>query len=310
MLPPNRDYWTAFRKPSEFNATGLYLLQPYQPGKIPLVLIHGVASDAITWEEMIEAMSSDPGIMSRYQIWVYQYPTGLPYLKSAADLRRELVKTRALLDPTQTDAAIDQTVLVGHSMGGLIAKLQVSHSDDQIWQAISDIPLETALGSGRVSEEALSELMFEPVPFVRRVVYMATPHLGSNWTQHPLGKLGRWLIDIPQQVQSEYIGLTRGQPGLFHPRPPEPPTSLDHLVPGNSIIKATNSLRRSDAVDAHSIIGTGYLSPDGYVGDGVVAVISARQPNVRTEYFVQATHSGILRHRGAKAELMCILSRL
>ena len=308
-LPPHREYWNAFRKPSQFNATGLYLLEPYQQGRIPLVLIHGLASDALTWQEMIAALRSDPNIATRYQIWVYQYPTGNPYLKAAADLRRELLKIRTVLDPGSRDPAFDQTVLVGHSMGGLVARLQVSYSDDRLWHAVSDAPLSTVFESGPLPDETVSALLFEPVPYVKKVVYLATPHHGSNWTEQPLGKLGRWLIEVPQQVEEEYTGLIRGNPGLFRNPADKPPTSLDHLSPGNSIMRATSQLRCSSLVSTHSIIGTGYLLPDAHIGDGIVGLLSARIPSVQTEFFVQATHSGILRNPAAAAELMCILTR-
>ncbi|MEJ7590700.1 MAG: hypothetical protein WKF77_04075 [Planctomycetaceae bacterium] len=87
-LPPQREYWTAFRTPSKFNATDSFLLEPYQPGRIPLVLIHGLASDALTWKEMIAALQSNQEIAARYQIWVYQYPTGNSYLKAYRSSQR------------------------------------------------------------------------------------------------------------------------------------------------------------------------------------------------------------------------------
>jgi pimeloyl-ACP methyl ester carboxylesterase len=309
MLPPHSEYWNAFRNPSKSNVTGLYLLQPYQPGRIPLVLIHGLASDALTWKEIVCALNSNPSIAAKYQIWLYQYPTGNSYLKTAADLREELLLTRSILDPTHSDPAIDQTILVGHSMGGLVAKLQVCYSDDKLWRAISDAPLESVLNAGPVPQDAIERYLFEPVPFVKRVVYIATPHRGSNWSEQLLGRIGRWLIEFPQQTQEEYAGFLRGNPGLLRNPSPRPPTSIDHLSPWSSIMWATSELRPSSRVEAHSIIGSGYLLPDGCLGDGVVAVMSARIPTVRTEYFVHATHSGILRSQAATAELMCILNR-
>ncbi|MFO1002966.1 MAG: alpha/beta fold hydrolase [Planctomycetaceae bacterium] len=269
--------------------------------------MHGLASDAFTWEQIVATLESDPSIASRYQIWLYQYPTGLSYLRTAADLRRELMATREILDPQKIDPAIDQTVLVGHSMGGLLAKLQVSYSDDTLWRAISDVPLNDALNAGPIPDETVSAFLFQPVPHVKRVVYMATPHQGSNWTQQPLGRLGRWLINVPDRTLVEYRRLIRGNPGLFRNPAPTPPTSLDHLIPGNPIIRSSNALRYSDMVLTHSIIGTGYRSPDGLIGDGVVPVISAHRPDVRTERFVKATHSGILQNTDAAAELKCIL---
>jgi pimeloyl-ACP methyl ester carboxylesterase len=309
-LPPQRDYWTAFRNPSKHNATGLYLLEPYQPGRIPLVLIHGLASDALTWDETIKFLYSNPDVVSRYQIWCYQYPTGRTYLQSASELRKELIKTRELLDPGQTDPAFDQMVLVGHSMGGLIARLQVSYSDDALWRAVSDMPLSTVFESGPLPDETVSALLFEPVPFVKKVVYIATPQRGSNWTQSAIGRIGRWLIDVPEQVEDEYTSLIRGRPGLIRNATNGPPTSIDHLYPGNSVMQATSRLRPAMDVSSHSIIGTGYLLPDFYLGDGVVAIASARIPDVRTEYFVNATHSRILENRAAFAQLACILTRM
>ncbi len=309
-LPAQRDYWTAFTNPGKFNAKGLYLLEPYQPGRIPLVLVHGLAADAFSWEELIPALRSNPEIAARYQIWVYQYPTGITYLRSAADLRRELVKARAVLDPDCRDPAFDQTVVAGHSMGGLIAKLTVSHSDDRLWRAVSDQPLPEVISNGLLPEEAAAALLFEPVDFVKRVIYLATPHRGSHWTQLPLGRIGRWLINVPRPIQEEYLGLLRGNPGLFRNPTRGPATSIDHLSPCDSILQATSHLRYADTVTRHSIIGTGYLSPDGCVGDGVVAVLSARIPDVQSEFFVNATHSEVLRRRSVAAELIRILTQL
>gem|GEM_PF-848347 len=308
-LPPFRDYWTAFRAPTSYNATGLYLLQPYQPGRRPLVLIHGLASDAVTWDCVVASLMSHPEISCRYQIWLYQYPTGHSYLRAAADLRCQLLYARTQLDPNHQDAAFDEMVLVGHSMGGIIAKLQVSHSDDRIWKALSDVPLESLKQTDPILKRTAEALLFEPVPFVRRVVYIATPHAGSNWTGHPLGRFGRLLINMPQQLQWEYTQFLRSNPQLFRNPSPAIPTSLDHLWPGSPVIRATNCLRYADQVETHSLIGTGHLTPDGYDGDRVVPVISARRLDVASERFVNATHSGILEHPGTPLELIRILSR-
>lgn len=307
-LPPYREYWTAFRTPSQFNSTGLYLLRPYQPGQIPLVMIHGLASDAVTWECLINCLCQDPTIASKYQIWLYQYPTGHSYLTAAADLRRQLMGIRSHFDPGGTDRGFEQTVLVGHSMGGIIAKLQASYSDDKIWRSLSDWPIDVIQNSGRVPERTASALLFDPVPFVSNVIYIATPHRGSNWSGHPLGRLGRALISLPQQMQREYWQLVRSNPGLFRNPGPRIPTSLDHLTPGNPVILATNSLRYRAGVGTHSIIGTGHMLPDGFMGDGVVAFVSAVRSDVQSEKRIPATHSGILQHPETAAELTRLLT--
>lgn len=305
FLPPEREYWLAFRQPSQFNAEGLYLLQPYEPGKVPLILVHGLASDAFTWDDIIFALKSDPVIAQKYQIWVYQYPTGVSYLRTAADLRRELIQTRISLDPNQSDRAFDETVLIGHSMGGLLSRLQISHSDDRLWRSVTNLPMEETIRSQQLPDATIRSFVFEPVPFVRRVIYIATPHRGSNWTIQPLGQFSRWLIELPQQARDDWKKLVR-EDSRFN-SPADPPTSLDHLTPGNPIIVALNSLRESNKVSSHSIIGTGYLVPDGYIGDGVVPLVSTRKPNVQSEFIIRATHSGILKAPPAMTELVRLL---
>ena len=106
-----------------------------------------------------------------------------------------------------------------------------------------------------------------------------------------------------------FVPAIRGNPGLFRNPARQPPTSIDHLSPRDRIMQATSQLRTADLVSTHSIIGTGFLLPDLHWGDGIVAIPSARIPCVQTEFFVCATHSGILRNRAAAAELMCILMR-
>ena len=59
--------------------TGLYMLQPYEPNKIPVVLVHGLWSSPLTWTEMYNDLRSQPEISRHYQIWFYLYPTGQPF---------------------------------------------------------------------------------------------------------------------------------------------------------------------------------------------------------------------------------------
>ena len=100
---------------------GLYMLEPYQPGKIPVIMIHGLWSSPITWMEMFNDLRSAPEIRNRFQFWFYftraASPSGTARPNCAATWRR---RDRCSIRSTG-QAALDQMVLVGHSMGGLIA---------------------------------------------------------------------------------------------------------------------------------------------------------------------------------------------
>jgi hypothetical protein len=78
--------------------TGIYLLHPYDPNKVPILFIHGLISSPISWQNLINDLCSDPKILEHYQPWVFLYPTGEPVLESAAQLREDLQVTQRLFD--------------------------------------------------------------------------------------------------------------------------------------------------------------------------------------------------------------------
>src|SRR5262249_35041719 len=100
--------------------SGIYLFEPYQPGKIPVVMTHGLLSAPLTWTPLFNDLRADPVLREHFQFWFSLYPTGNPYLATAADLRLALAHLRSELDPHRRDPALDQMVFVGHSMGGLV----------------------------------------------------------------------------------------------------------------------------------------------------------------------------------------------
>ncbi|MCA9270977.1 MAG: hypothetical protein KDA41_20995, partial [Planctomycetales bacterium] len=125
---------------------GLYMLEPYDPKKIPVVLVHGLASSPVTWTDMYNDLRSDPDIRKSYQFWFYFYPTGQPFWVSGQQFRRELADALAVLDPQGDAQPLDQIVLVGHSMGGLVSRLQTLDSREDYWHLVSDASPEELQG--------------------------------------------------------------------------------------------------------------------------------------------------------------------
>ena len=120
---------------------GLGMLHPYRPGRIPVVFIHGTASSPARWAEMVNELDNDPVLRERVQFWLFNYNTSNPIVVSARQLRDALRSAVTELDPDGRDPALHRMVLIGHSQGGLLARLMVTDSGTRFWDNVSKVPL-------------------------------------------------------------------------------------------------------------------------------------------------------------------------
>ena len=304
-----RRYLDAFLQPgSTTNTTGLFMIEPYQPGKTPVVFVHGLLSDPFTWANLANEIRASPDLRERYQIWGFEYATGEPFLLSAAALRRQLLAARRQLDPHGIDPALSRIVLVGHSMGGLVSKLQVSYSGDQLWRSVSNHPLQNVVTTSATRANLTEAFFFEPLPIVSRVVFVGTPHRGSVWAQRPIGRLGAALVDEPSSMQAEHAQLVRDNPNAFSPEfMRRIPTSIDLLRPDSPLLRAIDGLAIAPDVKLHSIIGSGYWMLGSGDSDGVVPVSSAQIGGVVSQKLVHSKHGEIHQTTEGTRELLRIL---
>ncbi len=287
---------------------GLRFLEPYQPGKIPVIFIHGLLSDPTTWLDVANDLRSHAWFNENYQIWAFSYATGRPFVTAAMLLRNQSREAVAILDPAAEDRALQQIVIVGHSMGGLVAKLQVTYSDDRIWDSLAKVPLDAIHADEKGKFDLAERCYFDPQPRVRRVVFIATPHDGSSFAARGIGRISSSLVEPAPQDASRHAALVAANPGVFSEKfERRVPTSVDILEPSDATLRAIRTLRVAPCVQMHSIIGTGHPSLSGDPGDGVVPVSSARHPGVVSERFVDAKHTSILRNVDTQAEIRRIL---
>ncbi len=305
----DRGYLTAFLQPgSNSKNTGLFMIEPYQPGKIPIVFVHGLLSDPFTWVNMANELRARPELVERYQIWGYQYPTGEPFLISAAGLRHQLQEIQSQYDPYCSDEALNRTVLVGHSMGGLISKLQITCSGSQLWDAVSCRPLENIFTTPETRSSLAESFYFDPLSMVSRVVFIGTPHRGSPWAKRPVGRLGSKLVDEPSVMQDRHQQLIRDNPGVFTREfTKRIPTSIDLLNPNSPLLHAIDALPANDQVKLHTILGSGYRMFAAGDSDKVVPVSSAKKTRVLSEKSIHAKHTQLTKDSRGIEELICIL---
>lgn len=272
--------------------TGLYMLQPYEKGKIPVVLIHGLWSSPLAWMPMFNDLRGDPALRDKYQFWFFQYPTGNPVPYSAQLLRDALLEVRATVDPDGKDAAMGQMVLVGHSMGGLLAKMMVQQSEDQLWRLVSKVPLEQLDATPEEQHQLERVFFFDPQPFVKRVIFIATPHQGSRLSNRFIGRLASNLIRLPSTLMRARSELIERNPEAFTARFRRGlPTSVDNLSPDSPVIQTLATISIDKQVLHHSIIGNVWGGPPEQSTDGVVPYASAHLADANSEYLVPAGHA-------------------
>jgi len=291
---------------------GLHMVQPYQRGKIPVVFVHGLWSSPMTWMEMFNDLRSNPEIRRHYQFWFYLYPTAQPFWISAAQMRQSLADARQTVDPECREPALDQMVLIGHSMGGLVSRLQTIDSRDNFWKLVSEKPVDQIRAEPEVRERLASTFFFRPNPSVRRVVTIGTPHRGSSFSNDTTRWLSAKLIRVPRMLAQSQESLFRDNKEILRSDTVlKIENSIDSLAPGSPFFGVMLAGHEAPWVTYHNIIGL--VPKQGLFGklaagtDGVVSYESAHMDDVESELIVAADHTTVHCHPLAVLEVRRIL---
>jgi hypothetical protein len=275
------------------NRDGLVLVDPYRPGHVPIVLVHGTASSPGRWADLINELEIDDRIASHYQIWLYIYNTGNPIGYSGGVMRETLERAVREFDPDGKDAALHRMVIIGHSQGGLLTKLAVVDSGLRFWDDLSKVPPDQLVADEATRKALVSSSIFTPEPFVHRVVFVCTPQRGSYLAAMSLAGILESFIDLPSDLTKRLADVVSLNPGKLALSSMEAmPTSIDNMRPGSSFIQTLASLPVAPGVHAHSIIAREDLDgPLEDSSDGVVKYRSAHIAGVESEKVVHSGHS-------------------
>ena len=291
-------------------ATGIYLIQPYDPNKIPILFVHGLISSPISWQNLTNDLCSDPRILEHYQPWFFLYPTGQPLLESAEQLRKDLQATQRLFDPKGTALASHHVVVIAHSMGGLLAHTLVSDSGDALWNVFANKPFNSL--SLSVGEKHLISgyFFFRHQPCVDRVIFLAVPHHGSRLAAGIVGSIGNRVIRHSKAAAEAMKELAAESPGILsryfaRVSVRGGPTSLFSLAP-NPLLDRLASL--PIRVPYHTIIGDRGFDGGTRSSDGVVAYSSSHLAGAESEKIVAAGHT-LFSNEAAVLEIKRILEK-
>lgn len=271
----------------------VYLLQPYDPQRRTIVMLHGLASSPEAWINVANEVMGDETLRQNYQIWQVYYPTQVPLAINHAEIRAALENTLDHLDPHRTALASRDMVLVGHSMGGVLAKLMVSRFDEEPWLRFLDQRQASARSVTRL--EAMARRQLEPLEEVSRAVFIAAPHQGT-----PLAEnfLARWLSRLVRLPVSVAVRLNEMAQLVVDPASARPVvltqgvTSIHNLASSNPVIQLGARLPIAPHVRYHSIIGQSDPGlPLEVSSDGIVPYTSAHLPGAESERVIPAGHS-------------------
>jgi hypothetical protein len=221
------------------------------------------------------------------------YPTGNPFLLSAAGLRQALREAREVVDTRGTDPAYDQMVLIGHSMGGLLISLAITDSRDALWRIVSNRPVESLMGAPQERDLITQVFCSQPLPFVKRAVFIATLHRGSELANDLVGRVADALLRIPDPLRRSHDALVaQNEAEFFTPQfQAGVPSSIDDLDVDDPYLGTLDGVPPAPWVQAHSIVGKVGDGPLETSNDGVVSYRSSHIDWAVSERVVSRSHA-------------------
>jgi len=291
---PKKLELTRLLNPAKYAETArISRLQPYDPNKTVVLVIHGLMDSPATWAPMLNRLRGYEEIRRNYQFWFYSYPSGYPYPYSAAILRRELdaIEKRFPLRKPM--------VVIGHSMGGCISRLLITDTGDKLWMKLFKKPPEQVPLSPESRKLFSEALIFQHRPEIGRVIFISAPLRGSELASNWLGRIGSSLVKSPitlLKAGRDAIKITTFRSGEL--RLKRIPNSVDTLAPTNRFVLAINTIPITPGIPYHTIMGDRGKGDAPNSSDGVVPYWSSHMDGAKSELIVSSGHAA---HQNPKA---------
>lgn len=262
--------------------TGIYMLQPYDPDRIPVIFVHGLISTPQMWRNVINEVEMDPVLRKRYQFWVYSYPTGNPVVYSALQFRQSLAKAHQLFGLPHG------VVLVAHSLGGLLAQMQTVTITKEDWDKTEGAPAQKLFADLSSTNTITQAITFNANPDVQRVLFICTPHRGANMANQTIGQIATRLITLPVSVSglitksmSNSVRVLSGGVRELN--------SISSLSPKNPTLKVMDQVKVQ--APYHTIFGDRGKNDSPNSTDGIVPYWSSHMDGSLSAQVVPGPHS-------------------
>lgn len=171
-----------------------------------------------------------PRITNRYQIWMCLCDSGNPIGYSAGRLRAALTAAVREFDPEGKDPAVRRMVVMGHSQGGLLTKLTAIDTGTRLWDRVGKKPFDETQLPPETRQLRQQSMFFTPLPFVARVISVATPHRGALLAAGRLGAIAASLVRMPTGPLSQLaLAATASEDERLVAALRRPPTAVDNM---------------------------------------------------------------------------------
>ena len=286
-------YLTLIDRDQRLTMPHLYMLEPYNPNKRIIVLVHGLASSPEAWIGVTNDIMGDPILREHYQVWQVFYSTNMPILESRFQIYALL--KQAFGGINSNDAAAKDAVLVGHSMGGIISRLLVSDAD------ISKSALSMMSNRQQVrlrKHPVIAErLKMKPIENFDRAIFLAAPHIGTDYADRWFTLAARKIIRLPatfltslaDTLTSDDADLKDFVKTITNGVIQNGPSDLSKK---SKFMELTATIQPKKDLVFHSIIGNMTKSDDpNIITDGIVPYKSAHLEHAVSEKILHGGHS-------------------
>jgi pimeloyl-ACP methyl ester carboxylesterase len=272
--------WAAIFPDALLASSAIYAIEVYDPERIPVLLVHGLFSTPDMWKNVINDLGAMPGVGDRFQFYTFTYPTGLSPILTADLLRDRLERAR------EARPLPHGYVLVGHSMGGILSRLQIVDSGHHFWVEAFGERAERVYRQMPENDPIRRAFFFDADPLAKRAIFICTPHRGSPMAERTLvrwfGRLARTPLKFSESLATSPLRALNLLPDRL-------PSSAEGLSPSSPVLRTM--VTRPMNAPVHSIIGNrGRPGPLEESSDGIVPYLSAHVPEAKSEKIVPGNH--------------------
>lgn len=271
----------------------LYMLEPYNPNKKVIVLVHGLASSPEAWIRLTNDIMGDPVLRDHYQVWQTFYSTNMPILESRFQINTIINQAFSTLNPN--DSANKDAVLIGHSMGGIVARLLVSDAD--LSKPALALYNSRQVNKFKDNQFFTQRFVMQPIMNFDRAIFLSAPHRGTAFADRWFTKLARRIIKLPGAFVGALADAVVDQDTNFKNFINEigkgviqnGPSDLSH---NSKFTELTEDVMPRKGIVFHSIMGniTDSTDPD-VITDGIVPYRSAHLDGAASEQIFKGGHS-------------------